>query len=314
MNNSKTLHITNGNSLTDYLEELDVKGDFITWQEMLCEGPTLSHLDSEAFFDLRRSFFNTYYDIEIDKYEFETELEKLNHVEDYSEIVLWFEYDMFCHINLLGVIHLLKEKNIKLPVYLVCSGRIEGEKGLKGLAELTPEQLLKHYKEKIQLTSEDLDLAVTLWRIYCGKDHNLLKPYIVKNSSFKYLSNCLKAHLKRFPDSACGLGCIEANVLTILRDNEIRSRHHLLGYILNYQGYYGYGDLQLERIINKLSMFFDEDENRLSLNRRGHEVLLSHFNVSGEVNNNITYGGVDRLDFQFSKAENKLIKTVMNAY
>jgi len=33
------LHITNGNSLTDYLRELDFTEDILTWQEMLCEGP-----------------------------------------------------------------------------------------------------------------------------------------------------------------------------------------------------------------------------------------------------------------------------------
>ena len=28
-----TLHITNGGSLTDYLKELDIKGDILTWHE-----------------------------------------------------------------------------------------------------------------------------------------------------------------------------------------------------------------------------------------------------------------------------------------
>ena len=35
------LHITNGNVLTDYLRELDFNDDILTWQEMLCEGPTI---------------------------------------------------------------------------------------------------------------------------------------------------------------------------------------------------------------------------------------------------------------------------------
>ena len=32
---------------------------------------------------------------------------------------------------------------------------------------------------------------------------------------------------------------------------EIKSLHHLLGYALNYQGYYGFGDLQLKRLIKR---------------------------------------------------------------
>ncbi|GAA4240924.1 MULTISPECIES: DUF1835 domain-containing protein [Winogradskyella] len=302
------LHITNGNSLTDYLRELDFTEDILTWQEMLCEGPTIPKIDSEDFFNLRSEFLKEYYDIEVDSKELQKELSKLDNTEAYTEINLWFEYDLFCHINLLGVINLLHQKNIKKPLYLICSGRVKGEKSLKALAELNPEQLKTHYENKVLLTQDDIDLAIALWRTYCGKDHNILKPYIVTNSSFKYMSNCLKAHLKRFPHQQSGLNVLEDNILRLVRDNDIKSEHHLLGYSLNYQGYYGYGDTQLKRLINKLSIFFEKSENQLTLNRKGHEALLRHYNYAQEVNNDMTYGGVKRLDFQFSVTQNKLIK------
>jgi hypothetical protein len=310
----KTLHITNGNALTDVLNELEIKGDIFTWQEMLCEGPTIAHIDSDEFIDVRKQFLSKFYAIEINESELRKELNKLNSVEDYKEIILWFEYDLFCHINLLGVMTLLHQKQINLPLYLVCSGRIEGEKSLKGLTELSQEQLLKHYDDRVKLTNKDIDLAITLWRTYCGKDHNLFKRYIVQESSFKYLSNCLKAHLKRFPDFKSGLGVLEQNILEIVRDNDIKSKHHLLGYILNYQGFYGFSDLQFERMIQQLSLFFDENENGLKLNRKGHEALVKLHNFSSEINNNMTYGGVNRLDFQFNKNENKLVKTNINVH
>ncbi|WP_339753535.1 DUF1835 domain-containing protein [uncultured Winogradskyella sp.] len=306
------LHITNGNNLTEYLRELDFTEDILTWQEMLCEGPTITDIDSEVFFELRSEFLKTNYDIEVDTVELQKELSKLDNVENYSEINLWFEYDLFCHINLLGVISLLHQKEIDKPLYLICSGRVEGEKSLKALTELSPEQLNAHYKNRILLTPKDIDLAIALWRTYCGKDHNILKPYIVTNSSFKYMSNCLKAHLKRFPHQKSGLNVLEDNILRLLRDNPIKSVHHLLGYSLNYQGYYGFGDLQLQRIIKKLSIFFDETENGLKLNRKGHEALLRQYNFASEVKNNMVYGGVERLEYQFSVEKNKLIKTIMN--
>ncbi|MDP5081329.1 MAG: DUF1835 domain-containing protein, partial [Winogradskyella sp.] len=135
------LHITNGNALTDYLRELDFTDDILTWQEMLCEGPTIPAINSEAFFELRAGFLKSCYDIEVDTSERIKELSKLDNVENYSEINLWFEYDLFCHINLLGVINLLHQKEINKPLYLICSGRVEGEKNLKGLSELSPAQL-----------------------------------------------------------------------------------------------------------------------------------------------------------------------------
>lgn len=308
------LHITNGNSLTNYLNELDIVGEKLTWQEMLCEGPTIPTIDSDNFLNLRTTFLKDFYDIDLDVSELKEELNKLDDFENYSEIILWFEYDLFCHINMLAVISLIQQKKINLPIYLVCSGRISGEKNLKGLAELSTEQLLKHYKNKVKLKSEDIQLATTLWGIYCGKDHNLFKPFIVKSSTFKYLSNCLKAHLKRFSDYKSGLNVLEQNILSIVKDYDIKSKHHLLGYALNYQGYYGYGDLQLNRIIDKLNIFFTVKKDGINLNRKGYEALLGTHNFSAELNNNIDFGGVNKLDFQFNKKLNRLVKTIVNEH
>ncbi|WP_370480058.1 DUF1835 domain-containing protein [Tamlana flava] len=309
----KPLHITNGSVLTNVLTDLKVEGDMLTWQEMLCEGPTIEHINSEEFLEIRKSFLNEFYEIELNIDEIKEELDKLNHVENYSEIVLWFEYDLFCHINMVAVISLLHQKKINLPLYLVSSGRGEGSKGLKGLSELSTQQLIKHYKKKVRLTDEDIEIATTVWGIYCGVDHNLLKPFIVKASSFDYLSNCLKAHLERFPNSIDGLNVMERNILEIINNYGITSKNHLLGYALNYQGYYGYGDLQLSRIIDYLEVFYTVEEDGLKLNRKGHEALLRSHNFSRDIDSNMVFGGVKKSDFFFSVEKNKLIKSVINA-
>lgn len=306
----QSLHITNGYNLTNFLNDLDVKGDILTWQEMLCEGPTAEVIDSDEFFKVRKEFLLEYYNIEVNEEEFRNEIDILNHLEPYSEIVLWFEYDLFCHINLMAVISLIEQKNSSLPLYLVCSGRVQGEKELKGLSELTPTQLQKHYEAKLKLTAKDIDLMKSLWKTYCGMDHNLFKPTIVETSSFPYLSNCLKAHLQRFPDSKTGLAGLELNILNIIEKFNIKSKQHLLGYALNYQGYFGYGDTQFTRIIEKLSLFYDEDGKSLKLNRKGHEAIMGHHNFASELKSDMYFGGIKKYDFQFSKTQNKLIKTV----
>ncbi|MBA6154160.1 DUF1835 domain-containing protein [Gelidibacter maritimus] len=303
------LHITNGNALTDYLNELKIEGDFLTWQEMLCEGPTTEEIETDAFFNLRKDFLLEFYDIEIAEAELFSELDVLNHTDQFAEIVLWFEYDLFCHINLMAIINLLKQKKIEVPLYLVCSGRIKGEKDLKALVELKPEQLQREYKNKIKLSGEDIELMSSLWRIYCGHDHNLFKPFIVQKSSFPYLSSCLKAHLERFPDSKTGLSTLEMHTLHMISDHTITSKRHLLGYILNFQGYYGFGDIQIERMINRLSIFYTEEENRVVLNRKGHDALLENRDFSKDMASKMIYGGVKKMDFQFSKIENKLVKS-----
>ncbi|MBT8244576.1 MAG: DUF1835 domain-containing protein [Winogradskyella sp.] len=304
------LHITNGDSLTNYLRELDFEDDILTWREMLCEGPTVPLIDSDEFYKTRKEFLNEYYDINPSDYNLKESIIILEDIDNYSEINLWFEFDLFCHINLIAVISLLHQKEIDKPLYLICSGRVEGEKDLKGLAELNPEQLKSHYANHIHLTQEDIDLAIALWRTYCGKDHNIFKPYITQNSNFEYLTNCLKAHLKRFPNQKTGLCAIEENILKLIKEKDIKSQHHLLGYCLNYQGYYGYGDTQFKRMVDKLSTFFEKSNDKLQLTRKGHEAILGEHNFTKEIDNTITFGGINRNDYQFSITENKLIKTI----
>ena len=58
---SSLLHITNGDSFTEKLKSLKLKGDIITWREMLCEGKTLTTVGSESFWKTRFEFLNKNY-------------------------------------------------------------------------------------------------------------------------------------------------------------------------------------------------------------------------------------------------------------
>lgn len=307
---TNTLHITNGSVLTERLKVLQFSGEFLTWHEMLCEGPTSLLVDTDEFIGIREKFLNSYYNLEYNQDEFKAEIDKLNHLNNYDEIVLWFEYDLFCHINLIAIIYQLLAKNNTIPVSLVCSGRVKNEKGLKGIGELKSYQLKNHYKKRVILCDTDLELAKTCWEIYNSTDHNNFKPLIVTSSSFEYLTNCLKAHLRRFPDSRSGLSTLEFNILKLVKNNTIKSLHHLLGYALHYQGFYGFGDIQLKRIIEKLVPFFNITEEFVTVNREG-ELVLNHLqNVHDQLENNMMFGAVNKYDYYFNKKENKLIKTV----
>lgn len=309
-----TLHITNGSSLTNILKEENYTGEIVTWHEMLCEGPTEKQIDTDSFFAKRKTFLESVYKIEYDESKIKSEIKKLNNINDYEEIILWFEYDLFCHINLIGVISLLKQKQVRIPMTLVCSGRIENEKELKGLPQLTSSQLKTHFENRIQLTIDDIATAQKAWRIYCEDDHNLFKELIVRPSNFKYLSNCLKAHMRRFADTRSGLNTLEYNTLKLIKEHNIKSRHHLLGYCLHYQGYYGFGDLQLKRMIDDIALFYDEADNSLTLNRNGYLALEHQKDFFKEIVTDFQLGGVNKIDFQYNKTEKKLVKTIVNAH
>ena len=78
------LHITNGTTLTAIINQLGIVGEKLTWEEMLCEGPTSEMVDSEEFLNLRKSFFDEFYDVDLDVEMIKKEINKLNHTENYS--------------------------------------------------------------------------------------------------------------------------------------------------------------------------------------------------------------------------------------
>ncbi|WP_299179741.1 DUF1835 domain-containing protein [uncultured Aquimarina sp.] len=309
---AKTLHITNGDTLTDRLKELHlVDGELITWREMLCEGPTSIKIETEKAIAKRKEFLQKYYRISPADYQkkFVSQLEKLNTPGKYEEIILWFEYDLFCHINMISVISLLLRKKIRdTPVYLVCSGRVENEKKCLGLCELSDIQLKKHFEDKTLLNLNDLELASHIWTLYCESNPKKIVGQIKKQSSFEYLSICLRAHLQRFPNMLTGLNILEHNILEMVDTYQIKNIKQLMGYALEYQGFYGYGDMQMKRVLARLFQFFDQTKERLLLSERGKLALQQKKNFYNTQMLDWHYGGVKKYDYLYNNETHNLLK------
>lgn len=307
-----TLHITNGDSLTQRILELKlVEGEILTWREMLCEGPTEIHVETKDSIEKRKAFLKKYYRISPADYEkkFVSELKKLDHLSEYDQVILWFEYDLFCHINMIAAISLLLNKGINdTPVYLVCSGRIAHEKKLFGLCELSDSQLKEHYNNKIKLTIDDLELAQHIWTLYCESNPKKIAGQIKKHSSFEYLSICLRAHLQRFPNMLTGLNVLEQNILEMVNTYQIKNVKQLMGYALEYQGYYGYGDMQMKRVLARLFQFLDQTKDRLTLSKRGKLALQQKKNFYNTQILDWYYGGAKKYDYLYNDESHTLLK------
>ncbi|WP_300437542.1 DUF1835 domain-containing protein [Christiangramia sp.] len=306
---SKTLHIVNGDSLAEQMQELDLPGELIIWRELLCEGPTSKEIDSN-FFRLRKKFLLKTYNISAENYEerFIAEIKILKKLKDYDKVVLWFEFDLFCHLNMLAAISLLAEKHDYLDVSLVCSKKLKGEKEFQPLSQLNSKELENHYKNRIPLNQEDIEAAVLIWELYCGDNPLKLKPQIKVNTNFEYLSSCVRAHIERFPNSITGINSLEKNVLKLIEKHDIKNINHLLGYALQYQGYYGYSDNQMQRLLDKLSIFYETTENKIVLSEKGHLALDGKKNFYRELKNEEYFGGAKMYDFLYESESHRLLK------
>ncbi len=305
------LHITNGDNFTSKLESLDLKGDIITWREMLCEGKTLCNVGSESFWKTRFEFLNKNYKVSKSWFVEKTlkEYRSLCNHKQQDQIVLWFEYDLFCQINMLAVLSWLKTHRRHAEISLICSGKEDETDKLYGLSELSNEKLLDLYENRTFLTQDDIEFADYVWQLYCSDNPIRLENLIQYNNfQFEYLSEALKAHLKRFPTIKNGLNAIENRVLETAFEEKPESRKELLGKILSNQGYYGFGDTQYERIITSLKPLFNSF-NPVKLTKKGRDVLSNRTNYYSQIRDNQLYlGGSLKYNFLYNTATDRILK------
>ncbi len=308
---SSLLHITNGDSFTAKLKSLDLKGDIITWREMLCEGKTLTNVGSENFWKTRFDFLHKNYKVSKSSFIEKTlkEYRSLCNHKQQDEIVLWFEYDLFCQINMLAVISWLKTHRKYAQVSLVCSGNEDETDKLYGLSELTSGQLLKLYENKTILGQDDIEYADYVWQLYCSDNPIRMENLSdFDNYQFEYLSGAVDAHMRRFPTIRNGLNEMENNLLRLAVDKKPKDKKEFLGTILQNQGILGFGDSQYERALGRLKPLFTAfDPVRLS--RKGKAILEGKTSYYSCIQDNDVYlGGALKYNFLYNTTNDRILK------
>ncbi|MGA9239515.1 DUF1835 domain-containing protein [Robiginitalea sp.] len=308
---SSQLHITNGDSFTQRLKKLKFKGEIITWREMLCEGKTETSVGSEAFWKTRFEFLHKNYNISKSWFVEKTlkEYRSLCNHKQQDEIILWFEYDLFCQINMLAVISWLKTHRRHVQISLVCSGYEDDSSRLYGLNELTDDQIQEHFNSRVALSQNDIEYADYVWQLYCSDN-----PIRLENLSdfelyqFNYLEDALKAHLRRFPAIKNGLNEIENRVLQVAAEGKSSSKKALMGALLQDQGWYGFGDTQYQRILKNLRPLF-HSFNPVRLSKKGKEILENKDNYYATLRDTEAYlGGALKYNYLYNSEAGRILK------
>lgn len=309
---SSQLHITNGDAFTRLLQkQTNLKGEIITWREMLCEGKTETNVGSELFWRTRFDFLHKNYKVSKSWFIEKTlkEYRSLCNHKQQDEIVLWFEYDLFCQINLIAVISWLKTHRRHARITLACSGDQKNKGEFLGLCALSAEEILNLYENRIELTQDDIEFADYVWQLYCSDN-----PIRLENVSgfeqyqFKYLESALKLHLNRFPSIKNGLNDIENMVLTTAFKEQPDSKTKFLHFLLLNQGGYGFGDSQYNHILEVLKPLF-KSFNPVHLSSKGIKILNFETSFYSQLRDNETYlGGALKYNFLLNTNSGRILK------
>jgi hypothetical protein len=277
------LHILNGDATLTSFRQSSVPGEVVICREMMCEGKVKATQDTTAFFETRAKHLE--YQYGIDKQTYYTnvvqELEKLKTAGTYEEIVLWFEFDLFCQINMLFVLHYLRTISDNLPpISLVAIDAHAEIPDFKGMGMLAPRHFPPLFEQRKQLTPEDLQLAADVWAAYCQPAP--LELEVLSNTSsanLPYLGKAMKAHLKRLPAVDNGLNNIETFFLQRLLLGNYRW-YDLYAQFWKEMKIYGLGDFQLDIYLQRMRRagIIEQEDQQLSITSLGKEVLANEEN------------------------------------
>jgi len=276
---TNTLHILNGDVSASILADSSIQGDILVWREMLCEGEVHKNIGSDEFWKIRYNFFQK--EIGIEKLDYFDkiirELVKLEDLSDYKRVFLWFEFDLFCQVNLMALCaYLLKSYRKDIVYRLICTGKDSGREGFQSLSDYSVKEYLSLLENSIKLSRHNLLFAEQSWQVYVENNLEVLKAYnFNKSSKFMYFQLAMNQHLKRFPGES-GLNQIEHKILEII-DSGIQSFRNIVENLLKWQQeetVYGFSDLQYELHVKKMKNYYEINQNLIKLNAKGRNTLI----------------------------------------
>jgi Domain of unknown function (DUF1835) len=251
------LHILNGDSTLQGFEQTGLEGDIMVWHEVLSEGPLEENISSAHFWRNREEWVIKTFNETAENYQHKmlTQLTRLS--EQYDEINLWFEFDLHCQANLLGVMAYLEQKtDLSAPaVYRICPGDFPGKADFRGMGELDGDELEYLYDNiRLQISDIDFEIALKAWNVYVSKNAQLLSEYLLGTDfwgSLHFLKQALEAQLKRLSVNEKGLNYIEQKLFDIYNEG-INTKTGIYSTFWNTEKIYGMSDADIDIYLRRL--------------------------------------------------------------
>src|SRR5688572_3216796 len=155
-------HILNGDSLAYSFSDAKIEGNIIVVREALIDGD-LSGGHLHEFWQSRARYLG------ITEGEYNNsvveEFEKIIKAPDNSGFNLWFEYDLFCQVNMWFVLSILNTLSIKKSVFAVYTSHLDktNKQFWNGFGQANSDELNDCYANRILLREADINFGEALW-------------------------------------------------------------------------------------------------------------------------------------------------------
>ena len=251
------LNIHNGDSTAGTAKKAEISGEHLAWREALVCGPAPGGVSEDEFRGIRARHLAEAYGVDIAKCEKELRAQEdaLSGFPDHEEVVLWFEHDLFCQVQLIYLLNWFAQRELgNTKLSMICIGEFPGIPDFRGLGQLNEEQLSSLFPQRREITPEQLKLGSEAWRAYSSSNPKEIESLLASDlGELQFLKSALTKHLQRFPSVRNGLGCVENLALELVAygQHEFRLLFSEFG---RREPEYGFGDaqvlLEMKRLVN----------------------------------------------------------------
>ena len=234
-------HVLPGDSLVETFKQTGIEGEIVVCREALVSGD----LDGETldeFWDTRANSISVEHGGDPIEYRDSVagEFEKLLDAGAGDEVNLWFEYELFCSVNMWFCLDLVK--NSEATVFRVAPVNLAPDKIWDGFGQSTETELFECFESRIQFSKQDISVASELWNAFRVRDNETIRRLA------DYRSGCLP-FLREVCDAAVELNSRPVEVVKELKAEGLNELEDVFPEFRKRAGVYGFGDSQVESIL-----------------------------------------------------------------
>ena len=231
-------HVLPGDAQVNDFRGTGLEGDVLTCREALIEGDVSGDTLGD-FFNNRAAFHKE----DPASYEANVALQfrRLQDIVPSDEVNLWFEYDLFCAVNMWFCISLLHSTGA--DIYRVAPSHLSFEDRWNGFGNTNARILKECYLDRLKMSDSEIKLGAELWNAFRRKDTaEMLILTSNPQTAFPYLDEVGRAAAD-----------LDSKPAEIVRDIKREGRTELKEIFPEFRtraGVYGFGDLQVMRLID----------------------------------------------------------------
>jgi hypothetical protein len=213
-----TLHVTNGDSVVYTFKKAGIVGTHLPWRDVLHEGPVPAGGTLEETSRIRAEYLASRGFGKPIKllHDFASRDATLRRASEFSEVVLWFEHDLYDQLQLLQVLVTLDEMQLE-------PGRVTIVQSDQYLGSMTADELVSLHPRRRTVTAAVYERAQDAWAAFTASDPAALLALAGRDApGLPFLRAALLRLCQEFPWVGDGLSRSQRGALQSVAQGPVR--------------------------------------------------------------------------------------------